>query len=53
MTKVIIMVGSARVMDHTMIPQVELEKVQRQLIWKFQNMSLLMLTLLKSDRDNE
>ena len=49
-TKVIIKDGFVLVMDHIMICLVELEKVQHQKIWKYQNMNLLMLTQLRLDK---
>ena len=41
--------GFVHAMDHTTIHQEELEKVPHPQTWKFQNMSLLIATQLKSD----
>ena len=41
--------GFVHVMGHIMILQEESEKVQPQQIWKFLNISLLMLTQLRLD----
>ena len=44
------MVGFVLVMDHIMIHQEELEKVQPQLIWKFPNILLLTIIQLRLDK---